>query len=104
MSLPVVAVTIVFLALLTVLLFAVARMLRMGLHDDGRLRLAELLERRGAKLEVDALDTYAPAIAARRCVYCTAKKECDAWLASGKRDGYAQFCPNAEFVARRPNR
>ena len=35
-----------------------------------------------------------------RCAECRAKAECAEWLASGRRDGYQRFCPNAAFVER----
>lgn len=69
--------------------------------NDGRLRLVEMLERHGARLA--DRDYYPAAIATRRCVFCNAKDECDAWLASGRRDGFERFCPNAEFIAHRSN-
>jgi hypothetical protein len=77
---------------------ALKRMWHAAMHDDGRLRLAELLARRGARLDDDSTDVYRAAIATRRCVFCNTKEECDAWLASGKREGLERFCPNAEFV------
>lgn len=68
--------------------------------DDNRLRLAEMLERHGTRLADQA--PYWAGVATRRCVlFCSAKDECDAWLASGRRDGYARFCPNAAYVASR---
>jgi hypothetical protein len=39
-------------------------------------------------------------VAVRRCVVCPDKPACDAWLASGKKEGAAAFCPNAGFVQR----
>jgi hypothetical protein len=34
------------------------------------------------------------------CRQCAAKAECGSWLASGQREGYQRFCPNARFVER----
>jgi len=42
--------------------------------SDGRLHLEQMLGRRGAN--------------------------CDAWRASGRRDGFEAFCPNADFIGR----
>ena len=42
---------------------------------------------------------YAPA-SAPPAARCTATTACDAWLASGRRDGFDSFCPNADFVGR----
>ena len=66
--------------------------------NDPRLRLAEVFERRGARLPVDPLSIDATALATRTCVFCRAKAQCDAWLWSGKREGIERFCPNAEFI------
>jgi hypothetical protein len=38
--------------------------------------------------------------AADRCAACRARAQCGEWLVSGRRDGYAAFCPNAAFVER----
>ena len=46
---------------------------------------------------------YHNTVAARRCVFCNTKPECDAWLASGAREGIQNFCPNADFVRSRSN-
>jgi hypothetical protein len=72
------------------------------MHDDGELRLERMLKRHGSRLDVElvGLNTYQTAVAVRRCVACPDKPECDAWLASGRREGAAAFCPNAGFVQR----
>jgi hypothetical protein len=72
------------------------------MHDDGELRLERMLKRHGGRLDlaVGGLNTYQAALAVRRCVACPDKTECDAWLASGKRDGSPAFCPNTGFVQR----
>jgi hypothetical protein len=68
------------------------------MRDDGRLRLAEMLRRRGAPPE-EALGVggYQAAIAVRRCMMCPHKARCDEW--SGAKRGMEAFCPNAEFIA-----
>ncbi|HEX6266542.1 MAG TPA: DUF6455 family protein [Burkholderiales bacterium] len=68
---------------------------------EGRLRLAEMLGRRGVKLGEDLNEIRSEALATRRCVFCSTKEQCDAWLASGASEGFARFCPNAELVQRR---
>jgi hypothetical protein len=72
------------------------------LQDDGQLRLERMLKRHGATLDaaVGGLASYQTAVAVRRCVVCPDKPACDAWLASGKKEGAAAFCPNAGFVQR----
>jgi hypothetical protein len=71
------------------------------LHADGGLRLEQMLGRRGVQLA--AAGEQAPsdtAAAARRCAGCAGKAVCDDWLASGRRDGFEAFCPNADFIGR----
>jgi len=71
------------------------------LHDDGRLRLEQMLGKRGIRLAVAGEHApYDAAVAARRCVGCVDKARCDAWLASGRREGFEVFCPNADFIGR----
>jgi hypothetical protein len=77
------------------------------LHHDGRLRLRRMLARHGASLNAAAtlgFATYETARATRRCVACASKAQCDAWLASRKRDGIEAFCPNAGFIAHSAHR
>lgn len=69
--------------------------------NDPRLRLVEMLERKGQKLGDELLHIHADALATRACVYCNSKEECDAWLASGRREGFEAFCPNAAYIAAR---
>lgn len=77
---------------------------RTALDEETPLRLFQVLERRGKRAPDLDSDLYAGANAVRRCVFCRARAECDAWLASGRRDGLEQFCPNAGFVAHSPER
>lgn len=37
--------------------------------------------------------------AVRRCVACPSLDQCQDWLASGRKDGLDEFCPNAPFYA-----
>ena len=88
---------LVFAVFLYALLSTAWRML----HAGGRLRLEQMLGRRGVRLA--AAGEHAPcdaAAAARRCAGCDGKAVCDAWLASGRRDGFETFCPNADFIGR----
>lgn len=70
---------------------------RRVLRDDGNLRLSPMLHRYGVDLS-SASDHYHAALATRRCIACSDKARCDAWLRSGKREGVESFCPNASFV------
>lgn len=72
------------------------------IHDDGQLRLERMLKRHGGELDlaVGGFGSHQAAVAVRRCVACPDKPACDAWLASGKREGAEAFCPNASFVQR----
>ena len=39
-------------------------------------------------------------VAVHRCLACNQAAQCRAWLASGAREGYETFCPNARYVRR----
>lgn len=88
-------------ALLLLALFGYAMYLesRRMLRDGGRLRLRRMLARRGVRLAAEAAGNYDSARATRRCVACVDKAQCDAWLASHRREGSEAFCPNAAFIA-----
>jgi hypothetical protein len=75
-------------------------------HDDGRLRLVDMLRRHGAELKIPPGDhaAYQAALAARRCVACADKARCDDWLDSGARKGAEAFCPNTAFIDRAARR
>jgi hypothetical protein len=69
--------------------------------NEPRLRFAEMLARKGVRPGAEPSLVHADACATRRCVFCRMKKECDAWLASGRLEGIEEFCPNAWYIARR---
>lgn len=70
-------------------------------HDDGRLRLEQMLRRHGAPPEKAlGMGGYQAAIATRRCAFCADKAACDQWFASGAKRGVEAFCPNADFIGR----
>lgn len=69
--------------------------------NEPRLRLAEVLARSGVQLGNDLVEIHRDAIATRRCVFCNAKPQCDAWLAGGARGEFAAFCPNAGYIEQR---
>ncbi|TAK85060.1 MAG: hypothetical protein EPO20_12830 [Betaproteobacteria bacterium] len=88
---------LVFAIFLYALLTTAWRML----HADGGLRLEQMLGRRGGDLALAGGHApYDAAVAARRCAGCACKAACDAWLASGRRDGFEAFCPSADFIGR----
>jgi hypothetical protein len=72
--------------------------------NEPRLRLVDMLERKGVKLGDDLWQIRADAVATRTCVFCRSKEECDAWLASGRTEGFEAFCPNAGYIAARGSR
>ncbi len=82
---------------------ALKRIWHDALHEERRLRLADVLERGGGRMPDEASDLYSTAAAARRCVFCNAKPACDAWLAAGRHEGLEEFCPNADFIRHRTN-
>jgi len=75
-----------------------------ALHDDGRLRMNEIMRLRGARLPDlrPHAAAYGAALAVRRCVTCGAKAQCDAFLASGRSAGYETFCPNYAYIGAAP--
>ena len=66
--------------------------------NEPRLRFAEMLARKGIEPGRDLSQLYADALATRRCVFCKAKAQCDAWLASGRDEGLEEFCRNAYYL------
>jgi hypothetical protein len=82
------------------LLYAVFAQSWRMLHDDGRLRLRRMLARNGVPMAAADASDYEMACATRRCVGCTDKPQCDAWLAAHRREGFEAFCPNADLIAR----
>ena len=71
---------------------------RRVMHQEGPLRLAQAMRRHALKPEDAAGQERAFAVAARRCALCSSPEECDAWLATGAREGSEAFCPNATFL------
>ena len=73
-----------------------------ALGDERPLFLGQMLRRQGASIPAGVTQgvAYDYAIAVRRCVNCGAADTCGKWLETGKQDGYAEFCPNAEFIER----
>ena len=68
---------------------------------SGPVPLYEMLRRQGDRAAVMALASGSRdfAIAMRRCVGCTARAECRAWLDSGRDEGFDKFCANADYVS-----
>ena len=93
-------VLIAVIAVMGIIVYAVLAASWRVLHDDGRLRLAEMLRRHGVAPE-EACDVagYQGAIAVRRCMMCAQKSACDQWRPTSAKHGMETFCPNARFVA-----
>jgi hypothetical protein len=88
-------------ALLALFLYALIAAARLLLRDEGRLRLHPMLQRHGVDpARAAELHPYEAALATRRCVACSEKEQCDAWLASPSRSDIERFCPNAAFARR----
>lgn len=66
---------------------------------EGDLQMWQAMRRSGLSLEDAAAQPGQLGHAVRRCVMCPSIEECDHWLASGKREGLDEFCPNATFFA-----
>ena len=81
--------------LLTVgLAYAVLAAWRRAMHEEGRLPLFALLDRRPAEIR-EGIGCETLALAARRCAFCGHKQECRAWVASAKSESCPSYCPNA---------
>ncbi len=72
------------------------------MSDERPLLLADLLAFQGIDIGDHVKGTGAGefALAARKCVDCNVRGECEAWLAGRYAGGYEAFCPNAGYVAR----
>ena len=72
--------------------------------DDGgpSLLLERMLRRQSDAAATHALGSESRqfAVAVRRCLSCNQAAQCHAWLASGAKQGYETFCPNAGYVER----
>ena len=93
-----VALAAVALSLTVVLAFAILTGWRRILRDDGPLPLFPLLARRTTAPDWKDLDTGSLALAARRCAFCSRKRECRAWLASAQSGRCPPYCPNASIL------
>lgn len=96
--------TLVVLGVLVFLLAAAAPGLyalrRRMTAEEGRLQFWRMLQRRGLDATDTAADSRALAVAVRRCMLCPRVDDCEAWLASQRREGLEAFCPNAAYVQR----
>ena len=88
--------------LITVVIVAltVHLLVRQGYGDSRPVLLERVLRRQADAVAHQALASGGRefAVAVRRCVDCGEAAQCRAWLASGARDGYQSFCPNAEYI------
>ena len=68
----------------------------------GSVLLEKVLRRQSDAAAANALASGSRdfAVAVQRCLSCNQAAQCRAWLASGARDGYQTFCPNARYVQR----
>ena len=89
------------------LLAAVALALGIVLHlrrrrarADDRVRLYDIMRRRGVSPPPaeDAVGAQDVAAAERRCAACANKEMCDELLRIGQTRGYDRFCPNALYI------
>jgi len=85
---------LLFMALISTLPFLYAAWRRV-VARDADLQIWRVMRRRGLAPDGAPLTDAKVARAVRRCVLCPSLEECDHWLASGKTDGLAEFCPNA---------
>ncbi len=71
---------------------------RRATHRDAELEIWPVMRRLGVGAEAAPRNDAKMAHAVRRCVLCPSLEECEHWLASGKTDGIAEFCPNASVI------
>jgi hypothetical protein len=65
------------------------------------LPLHDMLRRAGSSAEREPLTGSLDfAQAYGRCLTCKVTAQCRDWVQTGKPDGFAAFCPNADYVAR----
>lgn len=90
------------LLLAAALAYGLATAWRRTMHDDAPLPLFGMIERHGTTPQgLEAVVSAGNlALAARRCAFCGSKEKCRAWLASGRREDYPMFCPNAGLFER----
>jgi hypothetical protein len=84
------------------LIVAVAFMALWAGVEAKPLLLEQALRRQGERVVHLALSpgNHQFAVAVQRCLACSEAAQCRAWLASGTRDGYQLFCPNAPYIER----
>ena len=89
-------------ALIVLVLGAVMLALWRGDAGVGSVLLEKMLRRQSDDAARRALASGSRdfAIAVQRCVSCNEGAQCSACLASGAREGYETFCPNAGYVRR----
>jgi hypothetical protein len=85
-------------------IFIVALAIMSGMQavaDKSPALLSQMLRSQGLDPEqpMFSADGREFGIAVRRCTRCTGRQRCREWLASGAREGYQAFCPNAAFIA-----
>ena len=87
---------------LLIIALVVYLLVRQGYGDAPPVLLERMLRRQSEAAAQQALASggHPFAVAVRTCVYCAEAAQCRAWLASGARDGYQSFCPNAGYVER----
>jgi len=82
-------------------LYVTVMMWQRALDDERPLLLGRMLAHEGGPRLANAAAEGAElafAMAVRRCTCCPRQEHCSEWLDSGQKAGYAQFCPNAEFI------
>jgi len=94
------AASAVLLAALVLALAVVLFMRRRRQRTDDRVRLYDIMRRRGVSPPPaeDAVGAQDVAAAERRCAACANKEMCDELLRIGQTRGYDRFCPNALYI------
>jgi len=77
------------------------RLWRVVMREERPVLLHRVLERQGLSLaaSTDATELARGAIAIRRCVACSERETCLAWLEGNDSTAFERFCPNAGLIA-----
>ena len=73
-----------------------------AMGDERPLLLADLLAFEGIEMgeHVAGAGARQFALAARKCMQCAVRPQCESWLARREPGGYESFCPNAAYISR----
>jgi hypothetical protein len=85
-----------------IVLAAIVLALWQGAGNDAPVLLYPMLRSQGEEVArmATASGSRNFALAVKQCLRCQSTARCRAWLDSGNREGFDQFCANAGYVSR----